>query len=152
MENLLADLKTAFEEINIEELMGFVPARKEMATNANPTSAPVYLEKMIEACSLANRLYSSSIGIETKLGNLIKKIEAIASVDWAEDYLKERGIKVSESAKTKVLPMYPQLTEAYDLKGEVLAMSKFLQGEYASFKMAHDDAKKITYSKDDGLM
>jgi acid phosphatase class B len=72
-------------------------------------------------------------------------MEAIAYLDKASDYLKERNIKDSSEARKRYVDVDSDVIAAKDNKARSEALVALLKNKLNVLKMSHDDLKKITY-------
>jgi len=107
--------------------------------------APIYLKDFIEAIDVSSTMLSVAVQLDIKADTALKQAEAIAFLDKAGDYLKQKGIKDSAEARKKYVDIDPDVIDAKNEKARTTALVIFLKNKVQEFRLAHDDVKKISY-------
>lgn len=107
--------------------------------------APIYLKDFIEAIDVSSTMLSAAVQLDLKADASLKQAEAIAFLDRAGDYLKQKGIKDSAEARKKYIDIDPDVLAAKNEKARTAALVVFLKNKVQEFRLAHDDVKKISY-------
>ena len=107
--------------------------------------APIYLKDFIEAIDVSTTMLAAATKMDYEADAAVKTAEAIAFLDRAGDYLKQKGIKDSAEARKKYIDIDPDVIAAKNEKARTAALIVFLRGKVQGFQKAHDDVKKIAY-------
>jgi hypothetical protein len=91
-------------------------------------------------------MLSNVIKAEIKADAFLETARAIAYLDRAGDYLKNRGIKDTSEARKQYVEIDDDVHAAIDLKAKATAMVTFLKNKLQTFRCAHDDIKKMVYA------
>ena len=110
--------------------------------------APMYIRDFIVAFDLTNSLLARAVRTDLRADSFLKQSEAIAYLDRAGPFLKEKGIKDTAEARKRYVPMDPDVLTAHDAKARTAAMLVFLKNKLSEFRYAYDAVKKIAYSND----
>jgi hypothetical protein len=107
----------------------------------------VYLRDFIEAQDLAYNLLSRAIQEEIKAKAELERVEAIAYLEEAPEYLKARNIKETADARGRYVSLSENVIQATDAYARAQAMVVMLKGKAHVLRNAHDTLKKILYGE-----
>jgi hypothetical protein len=107
--------------------------------------AGVYLQDLIVGQDIAGQMLAKAIQADIKAKSKLDEMEAIAYLDKASEYLKERNIKDSSEARKRYVDVDSDVIAAKDNKAKTEALVALLKNKLNVLKMSHDDLKKITY-------
>lgn len=108
--------------------------------------APQYLRDFIKAYDHANTMLSMAIRLDAEASSKHDTAKAIAFLDRAGDYLKDKGVKDSAEARKRYVEVDDDVIRAADIKAKTSALVALLKNKLQAFRMAHDDVKKMVYS------
>jgi hypothetical protein len=110
--------------------------------------APVYLRDFVMAYDFTNTMLASAMRMHGIAVAALKTAEAVAYFENAPAYLESKGVKESNAARERYVPMDPGVQYAEKVKSQSEAMVVFLKNKLQEFRLAHDDVKKIAYSNE----
>lgn len=110
--------------------------------------APIYLRDFIMAIDVTNSLLARAVKTDLQAAAAVKNQESLAYLDRAGDYLRSKEIKDTAEARKRYVPLDENVLKAYDLKAQTESMVSFLRNKMFTFRLAHDDVKKIAYAND----
>ena len=108
-------------------------------------SAPGYIRDFIVAYDITSTFLARVTEKEILLKNLIDKLESIAYLEKAPEYLAQRNIKDTSASRDRYVDMDDEVVAVKDKYAKIVALSSFLKNKLVTFKAAHDDVKKIIY-------
>ncbi len=130
--------------IDVTSLAYYLSKVKEIAS-VNKMMGAVYLKDFIEGQDVAGVLLAKAIQADIKTKARLEQAEAIAYLDKAADYLKDRSIKDSSEARKRYVDVDPDVLAAKDNKARTEALVVLLKNKSSILRQAHDDLKKILY-------
>lgn len=148
MENSLEKIERGLQAIDLDKVAAFTKKIADISQGFNTMLAPIYLRDFIMAIDVTNNLLARAIKSDLQADAALKQAEAIAFLDNAIDYLKDRGIKDTAEARKRYIPIDENVMRAAEIKAQTEAMVSFLKNKMFEFRLAHDDVKKIAYSND----
>jgi len=141
----LVAIENKLKAIDVTKLVEYTKKINDIGS-LNKMLAPDYMRDFINAIDSTNIMLSNAIKCDLDAESTLDTAEAIAFLDNAGDYLKERGIKDSAEARKKYIDVDPDVIKAKNIKAKTTALVAFLKNKLSTFRMAHDDVKKITYT------
>jgi len=137
------------QSIDVTKLVHYTEKIKDIGS-LNKMLAPNYLRDFIMAMDLTSSMLSRAVQSNLNAKSDLERAKAIAYLDRAPDYCKEKGLKLSNG----VCEMYVDLDEDVNSAKERFAASEamvtFLKNKYQAFRCAHDDIKKISFNEVQG--
>jgi hypothetical protein len=118
--------------------------------NMNKLLAANYLRDFINAMDLTSDLLSKAVKINLDAKSELEKCRAIAYLETAEDYCKEKEIKMSNGVREMYVDIDDDVIAAKDKYAATEALVTFLKNKYQAFRCAHDDVKKISFNDTQG--
>jgi hypothetical protein len=130
-------------------------AQKSELTTIDIVSGPLLMRNFLQAHEEAMQI---SIKVKFKLDQAIDKMkheEARAILERAPAYFEENDVtkgrvKDSKSLRDTYVQMDKEYAEAREQVNALKALSKFIENKADSFRIAHDDAKKIWAQLNEG--
>lgn len=116
----------------------------------NKMLAPNYLRDFINAMDLTSDLLSKATKLNLDAKSELEKHRAIAYLETAEDYCKQKDIKMSNGVREMYVDIDPNVIAAKDKYAATEALVTFLKNKYQAFRCAHDDVKKISFNDTQG--
>ena len=148
MSSDLVKVEEGLRSLRLDRLAEFTKKIEDISKGFNTMLAPVYLRDFIMAYDFTNTMYASAMRMYGIAESAQKTAEAIAYFENAPDYLQGKGVKDSDAARKRYLPMDPGVQQADKIKAQAEAMMIFLRNKLQEFRLAHDDVKKIAYAND----
>ena len=135
--------------IDITGLATYLDKIKEIPS-VSKLMAGVYLRDFIVGQDIAGQLLAKAVQADIKAKSRLEQAEAIAYLDSASDYLKEKNIKDSSEARKRYIDVDPLVLDAKDKKAQTEALVSLMKSKLNVLRQAHDDLKKISYG-DSGM-
>jgi len=134
-------------EQNMERLLKYEVQKKDLVA-VDVNSGPMYMRDFNKAFDILSILIAKTDEEYEGAVAERKNEEAKAVLERATEYFEQNdilhnGIKDSVSLRETYMKRDPKYLEARDKENFLKAFLKYLQNMQDSFKMAHDDAKKI---------
>jgi len=133
------------QPIDVTKLAHYTDKIREIG-ELNRMMAPLYLRDFISAMDLTSSMLSRATKSNLDAKSNLDKTRAIAYLDKAEDYCKEKGIKMSNGVREAYVDLDEDVIRAKEIYAATEAMVTFLKNKWQAFRNAHDDVKKIAYS------
>lgn len=130
--------------IDVTTLAAYLDKVKDIAS-VNKMMGAVYLRDFIEGQDVAGALLASAVQADVKAKSRLEQAEAIAYLDRASDYLREKNIKDSSEARKRYVDIDPDVIAAKEDKAKTEALVALLRNKLSILRQAHDDLKKILY-------
>jgi hypothetical protein len=130
--------------IDVTALAAYLDKVKDIAS-INKMMGAVYLRDFIEGQDVAGALLAKAVQADIKAKARLEQAEAIAYLDKASDYLKERNIKDSSEARKRYVDVDPDVMTAKDNKAKTEALVSLMKNKLSVLRQAHDSLKKILY-------
>jgi hypothetical protein len=130
--------------IDVTVLATYLDKVKDIAS-INKMMGAAYLRDFIEGQDIAGAMLAKAVQADIRAKSRLEQAEAIAYLDKAPDYLKERNIKDSSEARKRYVDIDPDVIEAKDNKAKTEALVALLKNKLSILRQAHDDLKKILY-------
>ena len=134
----------SLNQVDITQLSIYLDKAKKIAS-VSKMMAGVYLQDLIVGQDIAGQLLAKAIQADIRAKSKLDEMEAIAYLDKASEYLKERNIKDSSEARKRYVDVDSDVIAAKDNKAKTEALVALLKNKLNVLKMSHDDLKKITY-------
>ena len=144
MSTSLTVLEQRLGTIDVTKLVEYTKKIKEIG-GLNNMLAPTYLRDFIMAYDTANSMLSLAIRCDIEAKAALDKVKAIAYLDRAGDYLKQKGINDTAEARKRYVDIDDDVLKANELYAKTQALCAFLKNKAQEFRMAHDDVKKMVY-------
>ena len=135
--------------VDITSLAQYLEKVKDLSS-INKMMGPTYLKYFIEGQDVAGSMLAKAVQSDIKAKAHLDKVESIAYLDKAADYLKERGIKDSSEARKRYVDVDPEVLEAKDHKAKTEALVHLLKSKLSVLRQSHDALKKILYADQSG--
>jgi len=130
--------------IDVTALAAYLDKVKEIASVSKIMGA-VYLRDFIIGQDVAGALLAKSVQADIRAKSALEQAEAVAYLDNASDYLKERNIKDSSEARKRYVDIDPGVIAAKDNKAKTEALVSLMKNKLSVLRQAHDSLKKILY-------
>lgn len=130
--------------VDVTKLVEYTKKISEIGS-INNMMAPIYLKDFINAYDLANTMLSVAVRCDLEASSELKTAESIAYLDRAPDYLSQNDIKITDESKKRYVEVDEDVKKAREIKAKTTALVSFLKNKLQSFRMAHDDVKKMVY-------
>jgi len=137
------------QTIDVTKLAHYTEKIKEIG-ELNKMLAPLYLRDFINAMDLTSSMLSKATKANLDAKANLDKARAIAYLDKAEDYCKEKNIKMSNGIREAYVDLDDDVIRAKEVYAASEAMVTFLKNKYQAFRCAHDDVKKISFNDTQG--
>lgn len=137
------------QPMDVTKLVDFTRKISEIG-ELNKMLAPLYLRDFINAMDLTSSMLSKAVKTNLETKSDLERLEAVAFLDKAGDYLQTKGISASAEARKKYVDIDPDVIEAKNKYASSEAMVMFLKNKYQAFRCAHDDVKKISFNDAQG--
>lgn len=146
--NTLEVVERDLASISLDRVVKYSSMLDSIPQAANTMNAPLYLRDMIMAMDVTSELMADAIRAHGKAEAAYKEAEAIAFLDHAGQYLADNKIKDSAEARKRYVPLDDDVKAAADMRAKTEALVTLLKNKWLSFRMAHDDVKKMAYASD----
>jgi hypothetical protein len=130
--------------IDVTSLAKYLDKIKDIAS-INKMMGATYLRDFIEGQDVAAMLLAKAIQADIKAKAKLEQFEAIAYLDKASDFLKEKNIKDSSEARKRYVDIDPDVITAKENKAKSEALVSLLKNKLNILRQSHDDLKKILY-------
>ena len=130
--------------IDVTSLAKYLDKIKDIAS-INKMMGATYLRDFIEGQDVAAMLLAKAIQADIKAKAKLEQFEAIAYLDKASDFLKEKNIKYSSEARKRYVDIDPDVITAKENKAKSEALVSLLKNKLNILRQSHDDLKKILY-------
>lgn len=137
------------QSIDVTKLAHYTEKIKDVG-GLNKMLAPQYLRDFIMAMDMTSSMLSKAVQVNLKAKADLDKFKAIAYLDKATDYCKEKDIKISNGVREMYVDLDEDVVSAKDRFAASEAMVSFLKNKYQAFRCAHDDVKKISFNEVQG--
>ena len=137
------------QTIDVTKLVHYTEKIKDVGS-LNKMLAPNYLRDFIMAMDMTSSMLSKAVQANLKAKSDLEKAKAIAYLDHATDYCKEKGIKISNGVREMYVDLDNDVIVAKERYAASEAMVAFLKNKYQAFRCAHDDVKKISFNEVQG--
>lgn len=145
---LVNKLERDLKSLDLTAVLKYTQKLEDISGGFNTMLAPVYLRDFIVAYDITNVLLSKAMYYHGQAEASLKTAQAIAYFDKAPDFLANRNVKDTATARDAYVPMDSDVQKAEQVKARAEAMVSLLKNKLQSFRLAHDDVKKIAYSND----
>jgi hypothetical protein len=132
------------QKLDISRLIAYTNKISEIGT-MNKILAPDYMRDFIIAMDLTSTMLTKAVKDNLDAKSALDKAKAIAYLDRAEDYCKEKGIKMSNGLREAYVDLDEDVIAAKNKYAATEAMCVFLKNKYQAFRCSHDDVKKMAY-------
>lgn len=137
------------QTIDVTKLVHYTNKIKDVGS-LNKMLAPNYLRDFIMAMDMTSSMLSKAVQSNLKAKADLDKFKAIAYLDKAGDYCKEKEIKISNGVREMYVDLDQDVIDAKERYAASEAMVTFLKNKYQAFRCAHDDVKKISFNEVQG--
>jgi len=138
-------LSERLKSIDVSKLVEFSRKIKDIGS-LNHMLAPAYLRDFIVAYDYTNSMLSVAVRCDAEASSHLDSVKAIAYLDRAGEYLQNKGIKDSAEARKRYVDIDEEVLKAQEMKAKTTALVVFLKNKLQTYRMAHDDTKKMVYS------
>lgn len=145
VDKALVAVEQRLKTIDVTKLVDYTRKIRDIGS-LNNMMAPTYLRDFILAYDVANAMLSTAVRCELEAKAALDKAKAIAYLDGATEYCKEKGIKISNGVREQYTELDENVSQAKSVHAKSVAMVTFLKNKLQEFRMAHDDVKKMVYS------
>lgn len=130
--------------IDVSELVHYLEKVNDIPS-INKMMGAVYLRDFIKGQDIASALLAKAVKEDIRAKSRLDQAEAIAYLDKAPDYLREKNIKDSSEARKQYVDIDPDVIAAKEEKAKTEALVTLLKNKLLILRQAHDDLKKILY-------
>lgn len=126
-------------------LVEYTAKIKDIGSGFNPMVAPLYLRDFIMAYDITGSALAKSMKCDLEADNALDVAEAIAYLERAGDYLKEKGVKETVESRKYYVSLDVDVQAAKSAKAKTTALVAFYRTKLQEFRMAVETIKKIAY-------
>lgn len=144
----LGRIESRLREVDTGAIDQYLEKIDEIRRVTNSMIAPQYLQDFIIAYDVTNDLLSSVTSVYNMAELLRKTAEANAYLTRAQPYLESINQKETVDSKKYYVAIDPVVQRATLLSQEAERLMISLRGKLQTFRMAHDDVKKMAYAPD----
>lgn len=137
------------QTIDVTKLVEYTKLISDIGS-INKMMAHQYLRDFINAMDMTSSMLSKAVKANLDAKANLDKTRAIAYLDKANDYCKDKGIKISNGIREMYTDLDEDVIAAKDRYASTEAMVTFLKNKYQAFRCAHDDVKKISFNEVQG--
>lgn len=141
----LTAVERNLQTVDVTKLVEYTRKIKDIGS-LNKMMAPSYLRDFIIAYDLCGSMLAAAVRYDLDATTELETAKAIAYLDKAGDYLKDKGIKESSAARERYVAIDPDVIASSNTKAKTTALVVLLKNKLQDFRMAHDDVKKMVYS------
>lgn len=134
------------KSLDVTKLVEYTQKIKDIGS-LNKMMAPIYLRDFILAYDATNSMLTHAIRCDLDAQTALDTARAVAYLDRAGDYLKEKGIKDTSEARKQYVDIDGDVISSANTKAKTQALVSFLKNKMQEFRLAHDDVKKIAYGE-----
>lgn len=134
---------------DVAKLVFYTEKIKEIG-ELNKMMASQYLRDFINAMDLTSSMLSKATKSNLDAKSALERAKAIAYLDKSEDYVREKGMKMSNGIREAYVDLDEDVIKAKEVYNASEAMCVFLKNKYQAFRCAHDDVKKISFNDSQG--
>jgi len=142
-------INESLKSIDVTQLVKYTNKIRDIGS-LSKMQASLYMQDFISAIDVTNVMLTTAIRLDLDAKSALSTAEAIAYLDRAPDYLKEKKIKDTSDAKKMYVNIDEDVMSAKDTKARTEAIVVFLKNKLQVFRYCHDDVKKIGYA-DQGM-
>lgn len=140
----MSEIKEYSLPIDVSQLTTYLDKVKDIPS-VSKLMAGAYLRDFIVGQDVAGQMLAKAVQADIKAKARLEQAEAIAYLDKAADYLRERNIKDSSEARKRYVDVDQGVLEAKDNKARTEALVSLLKNKLSILRQSHDDLKKIAY-------
>ena len=144
MSDELTVIKNKLQKVDITPLIGFSKKTNEIGTMTK-MMAPIYLQDFIKAVDVTGEMLAVAIQCDIKADSALKTAESIAYLDKAADYLSNKCMKDTNESRKMYVNIDADVIDSKDVKAKTAALVALLKNKLQTYRLAHDDCKKIAY-------
>jgi len=137
-------MSNELQSIDVTKLVEYTKKIEDIGT-INKMMAPNYLRDFINAMDMTSSMLSKAIRTNLEIKSDLDRLEAIAFLDKAGEYLQIKGINASAESRKKYVDIDPDVIDVKNRYAASEAMCVFLKNKYQTFRVSHDAVKKIAY-------
>jgi len=141
----LSPVEQNLQKIDVTKLVEYTRKIKDIGS-LNKMMAPSYLRDFIIAYDICGSMLAMAVRYDLDASTELETAKAIAYLDNAGEYLKNKGIKESSAARERYVAIDATVITASNTKAKTTALVMLLKNKLQDFRMAHDDVKKMVYS------
>ena len=141
----LTAVEQNLQKIDVTKLVEYTRKIRDIGS-LNKMMAPSYLRDFIIAYDICGSMLAMAVRYDLDATTELETAKAIAYLDKAGDYLKDKGIKESSAARERYVFVDPDVIASSNTKAKTTALVVLLKNKLQDFRMAHDDVKKMVYS------
>ncbi len=142
-------MTTGLQSIDVTKLVEYTKKIEEVGS-LNKMLAPNYLRDFINAMDTTSSMLCKAVKSNLEYKAELERFKAIAYLDKATEYLGDNNIKVTDNNRKMYVDLDKDVLESKNKFAASEAMVLFLKNKYQSFRCAHDDVKKISFSDTQG--
>lgn len=143
--DLTTKINNSLKRIDITCLVKYNAKIRDIGS-LSKIEASTYMRDFINAIDITNLMLMNAIKLDLDAKAALQTTEAIAYLDRARDYLKEKGIRESDGSKRMYVDIDEDVLKAKETKAKTEALVTFLKNKLQVFRYCHDDVKKIGYA------
>jgi hypothetical protein len=132
-----------FNEIDVTAISVYTKKIADLGDGFNKMMGGVYLRDFIIAYDLSVVMLAKATQVEIQAKYDLEEKEAIAFLDKAPDYFKERGEKPTVESKKAFVALDLDVRAAQEIVAQSTAMVVLLKGKVSEFKDAIYSVKTI---------
>jgi hypothetical protein len=141
----IVDISNSLKRIDITCLVKYNSKIKDIG-NLSKMEASHYMRDFIDAMDITNLMLMNAMKLDIDAKTALDTAEAIAYLDKATPFLKERGTKESDGSRRMYVDIDEDVIKAKETKAKTEALVSFLKNKLQIFRYCHDDVKKIGYA------
>ena len=144
----LVKVEEGLKALDLTMIIKFTKKLEDIGQGFNGMLAPVYLRDFLVAYDCTNILHAKAMKLFANADSALETAEAIAYFENAPEYLESKGVKDTDAARKRYVPLDTGVQQAKDARAKAEAMCSMLRNKMQEFRLAHDDVKKIAYAGD----
>lgn len=145
----LATIESTLEAIDLKKIAEFTRKLSDIGQGFNKMMAPVYLREFIIAYDVTSVMHAKAVQAELNAKSAVDTAEAIAYLDRAPDFFKQRNEKPTVESRKAYVALDPDVQHAKEVHARAQAMSLLMRNKVQEFRFAIDAVKKLS---EDGYM
>ena len=109
----LVKVEEGLRSLRLDRLAEFTKKIEDISKGFNTMLAPVYLRDFIMAYDFTNTMLASAMRMHGIADSALRNAEAIAYFENAPTYLESKGVKDSDAARKRYVPMDQEVQQEH---------------------------------------
>ncbi len=139
----MLQVTSALDAIDLQVVAEYSRKLKDVGNAFNKIMAPTFIRDFIVGYDVISVQLARAIETEIKAKAFLEQTEAVAYLDKAPDFFKQRDEKPTVESRKAYVAMDPDVLKAKDLHARSVAMVSLLKSKAIEFKAAIDATRDL---------